>query len=143
MTSELPIITRASGFPTSIALRTEEGEYTYQSVLDRSKQVALSLLHDKADLEEARVAILIPPGIDYVAAMWGTWRAGGIALPICLSATEPEWEYALTDSGAVVLLVADQERAQSIRPLCNRLAIQVIVVAEVMSHRRFPKRLCQ
>jgi len=32
-----------------------------------------------------RVAIYAPPGPHYVEATWGTWLAGGIAVPLCLT----------------------------------------------------------
>jgi malonyl-CoA/methylmalonyl-CoA synthetase len=65
-----------------------------------------------------------------VAAQWGIWRAGGIKLPICLSATEPEWEYALTDS-QVSLVLADAANAAKIATLCERLGVRLMVVEEV------------
>jgi malonyl-CoA/methylmalonyl-CoA synthetase len=88
------------------------------------------LLGDAEDLNEARVALLVTPGVEYVAAQWGIWRAGGIKLPICLSATEPEWEYALTDS-QVSLVLADAANAAKIATLCERLGVRLMVVEEV------------
>ena len=32
-----------------------------------------------------RIAIMAPPNRHYVEATWGTWLAGGIAVPLCLS----------------------------------------------------------
>ena len=52
-----------------------------------------ALLAGAADLAGARVAFLAPPGIDYVVAQWGIWRAGGIAVPLCTTHPPPELEY--------------------------------------------------
>ncbi|MDZ8054659.1 MAG: hypothetical protein RMX63_24905 [Aulosira sp. ZfuCHP01] len=53
------------------------------------------MLKDAEDLQEQRVAFLIPPGFEYVATQWGIWRAGGIAVPLCISHPRPELEYAI------------------------------------------------
>ncbi len=123
--TELPIISRARQHASSVAFRTAKSSTTYQQLLDRSASLATALLGDAVDLNEARVALLVTPGPDYVAAQWAIWRAGGSKVPICLSATEPEWEYALTDSGASAV-VADAPMAAKIAPLCQRLGVRVL-----------------
>jgi malonyl-CoA/methylmalonyl-CoA synthetase len=42
------------------------------------------------DLDGARVAILVGPGVDWVRTVWGVWRAGGVAVPLCVSHPVPE-----------------------------------------------------
>lgn len=123
--TELPIISRARQHANSVAFRTAKSSATYQQLLDRSAAFATALLGKAADLNEARVALLVAPGPEYVAAQWAIWRAGGIKVPICLSATEPEWEYSLTDSGASAV-VADAAMAAKISPLCRRLGVHVM-----------------
>ena len=125
---ELPIIARARSHSCHVAFESPSGTQTYQHLLDESARVATALLEHADDLNEARVALLVTPGADYVAAQWGIWRAGGIKVPICLSATEPEWEYALTDSQASVLL-ADAPNAARIAPVCERLDVKLVDVS--------------
>ena len=122
---ELPLIARARGHAASVAFRSPTGDTTYQELLDRSAALATTLLAGADDLQEARVALLAPAGPGYVAAQWGLWRAGAVKVPICLTATEPEWEYALTDSGATVVL-ADAASAKKIAPLCARLGLRLV-----------------
>ncbi len=122
---EIPIIARAHLHRERIAFRTAKTTHTYQDLLDRSAQLAATLLDDADDLKETRVAMLVPAGAGYTSAQWAIWRAGGIAAPICLSATEPEWEYALTDSG-VAIVIADSAMAVKIAPLCARLGVQLV-----------------
>jgi malonyl-CoA/methylmalonyl-CoA synthetase len=122
---ELPLIARARLHGASVAFRTPETTHTYQQLLDRSASLAASLLGEAEDLREARVALLVTPGFDYVAAQWAIWRAGGVKVPVCLSATEPEWEYSLTDSGAGIAVV-DAAAAAKIAPLCARLGVRVV-----------------
>jgi malonyl-CoA/methylmalonyl-CoA synthetase len=130
--NELTLIARATLHRDAVAFRTAKSTHSYQELLDRSADLAAALLGKEDDLKEARVAVLVPAGFEYVAAQWGIWRAGGIKLPICLSATESEWEYALTDSGVSVVM-ADAAMAAKIRPLCERLGVRVMDVSEIRS----------
>lgn len=124
--TELPLIARARAHATSVAFQSAAGSHTYQDLLDRSATIAAALLGDADDLHEARVALLVPAGFDYAAAQWGIWRAGGIKVPVCLSATEGEWEYALTDSGAAIVVVT-AGMAEKLGPLCRRLGVRLLV----------------
>ncbi len=129
---DLPLIARARSHAGSVAFRTATTAHTYQNLLDRSATLAAALLGGADDLNETRVALLVAPGMEYAAAQWAIWRAGGIKVPICLSATLPEWEYALTDSGASILL-ADAAPAARIAPMCDRLGVRLITVESVTS----------
>ncbi len=122
---DLPLIARARAHASSVAFRATQGTTTYQDLLDRSASLATVLLAGADDLREARVALLAPAGASYVAAQWGLWRAGAVKVPICLTATEPEWEYSLTDSGASAVM-ADTASARKIAPLCARLGLRLI-----------------
>jgi len=129
--SEIELINLARTHGSSVAIRTDSAEHTYEELLLRSEQVALHLLDDDGDdLREARVAYLIPAGFDYIVAQWGIWSAGGIAVPLSLSATESELEYTLTDSQAGYVVVT-RELARKLIGLCNRLVIPLLVVDEI------------
>ena len=128
--TELPLIARARSHCSSIAFQSKARSHTYQDLLDRSGTLATALLDDLDDLQEARVALLVPAGFEYIAAQWGIWRAGGITMPVSLSATEGEWEYALTDSISV-MVVATAALAEKISPLCCRLRVRLLVTDEV------------
>jgi malonyl-CoA/methylmalonyl-CoA synthetase len=138
--ADLPLIARAQAHAGSIAFRTPGRSHTYQELLDRSEMLAACLLGDAADLAEQRVALLVAPGFEYCAAQWAIWRAGGIKVPICLSATEPEWEYALTDSEASSVM-ADKDSARKIAPLCSRLRIRLVDIgtAQIPSDKMLPE----
>lgn len=131
--NELPIIERAVAHQGSTALRAGADAFTYLDLLERSGSVARKLLGENPDMGGAVTALLAPPGADYVAGQWGIWRAGGIFLPLCLSAALPEWEYALLDSGARTV-VASPENAASIAGLCQRLGIRLVTTAEPPIH---------
>ena len=116
----------------SVAFRTPTNSHTYQDLVDSSELLASVLLGNADDLCEARVALLVPAGFSYAASQWAIWRAGGMMVPLCLSATEPEWEYALTDSGAGIVM-ADAAMAAKIAPLCTRLGVRLVNVDAVTS----------
>ena len=64
-----------------------QGAFTYNDLLDASSRVATALLAGREDLQEERVAFLVTPGFPWVAAQWGIWRAGGVAVPLPLNST--------------------------------------------------------
>ena len=136
--TELPLIHRARQHAGNIAFRTAKSSHTYQQLLDRSAELAAALLGDANDLKESRVALLVAPGPEYVSAQWAIWRAGGIKVPLCLSATSPEWEYALTDSGASIV-VADPALAEKIAPICQQLGVRLVNTADAMGNHEDTK----
>ena len=128
--TELTLIARARSHGDSIAIRSAAGEFSYADVLARSADVAAALLDGEINLNEARIACLVPAGFEYVAAQWGIWRAGGVFVPLSLSATEPELEYTLTDSQAQCVLVS-RELAASVETLCSRLGLRYLIIEDV------------
>lgn len=130
----------------STAVVDSHGAFTYRDLLDASSRVATALLAGQKDLHEARVAFLVAPGFGWVAAQWGIWRAGGVAVPLPLNSAKPELEYFVDDCTASTLLfdasiaarlgpiaAARGIRALSYEPL---LAFQASELPEVTSERR-------
>lgn len=127
---ELPLISRARAHADRCVFRNVTEEHTYRQLLERSESIAGGLLGDNDDLQEARIAYLIPAGFQYTSTQWGIWRAGGIAVPLSLSATEPELEYTLTDS-QVSQVVVPREHSTWIDGLCEKLGLRVVVEEDV------------
>ncbi len=130
---ELELISRARSYGDNVALHTETEDYTYANLLDRSAALASSILKDSDDLEEARIAFLAPAGVDYITTQWAIWRAGGVVMPLCLSATEPELEYALTDSESS-RVVTTRKNASKVAALCARLNLPLTIIEEIDDH---------
>jgi malonyl-CoA/methylmalonyl-CoA synthetase len=101
---ELPLIARARSHENRIAIIDVDGEFTYRQLLDASANIAACLLDGADDLRERRVAFLVPPGFSYAAVQWGIWRAGGIAVPLCVSHPRPELEYVVLDADAETIV---------------------------------------
>ena len=125
----LPLITRAEEHNTKIAIVTDKGGFSYGNLLDISSLIATTLLQDTEDLQEQRVAFLIPPGFEYVATQWGIWRAGGIAVPLCVSHPRPELEYVITNSG-VSIIVAHPQFEDTLRAIATEKNLPLILTSQ-------------
>ncbi|WP_313942335.1 MULTISPECIES: AMP-binding protein [Calothrix] len=127
----LPLITLAQEHNEKIAIVTTDKAFTYRDLLQTSSRIAANLLQDAEDLQEVRVAFLIPPGFEYVATQWGIWRAGGIAVPLCISHPRPELEYVITNSGASII-VAHPNFEAILRAIATEHNLRFILTSETL-----------
>jgi malonyl-CoA/methylmalonyl-CoA synthetase len=116
--AELPLIARAREHGERPAILKTDGAFSYRELLEASARVAACLLEGAGDLCEQRVAFLVPPGFEYAAVQWGIWRAGGIAVPLCVSHPRPELEYVIRDADAGIV-VADAAFAEILGSLAR------------------------
>ncbi len=100
----IPIIQQASEYSSRAAIKCQGQSYTYQNLLKKSESIAHLLLDGKNDLNEKRVAFIVLPGFDYVAVQWGIWRAGGIAVPLCVKHPYESLKYVIEDIAASALI---------------------------------------
>jgi malonyl-CoA/methylmalonyl-CoA synthetase len=130
--TELEIIVRARRYSGAVALQSGENHYNYNDLLGRSARLAAALLKERSceDLKEQRVAFLAPAGVDYVSIQWAIWRAGGIAVPLSLSATSDELGYVLDDAEVSLVVGALGQKAE-LPALCRDRGLRLIHVAEV------------
>jgi malonyl-CoA/methylmalonyl-CoA synthetase len=141
----LPLIARAQEYNEKIAIlvprgcanATTDATFTYGDLLHTSGQIATCLLQDTEDLQEQRVAFLIPPGFEYVATQWGIWRAGGIAVPLCISHPRPELEYVITNSGASII-IAHPNFEGILRSLAQTHNLRFILTSETLPNHVRP-----
>jgi malonyl-CoA/methylmalonyl-CoA synthetase len=103
--------------------------HTYGELLATSAQFASILLADKADLQETRVAFMVSPNADYVRVQWAIWRAGGVAVPLCISYPLPSLRYVIEDTGADIIVVSP-EYAALLSPLAEEKGVRFIVLEE-------------
>lgn len=89
----------------SVAVIDQDGAHTYGELADAATCVARELLAARTDLNEDRVAFLVPPSADYVATQWGIWQAGGVALPLGLMHPAKELAYVLDDAKPTAIVV--------------------------------------
>ena len=74
----------------------------------------------------------MPAGAAHVAALWGIWRAGGIAVPLGSAATAAEIEHALGDSGASCV-VTTSAWAERLRPAATAAGAAIVTVEEMIA----------
>ena len=118
------LLRRASGFGTRVAVTDPDGAWSYADLADRSSRLAAALLDGRADLDEARVALLAPADRWYAAAQWGTWIAGGVSVPLSPQQTAREWAQILDDSQATELIVAPGQ-AETVRALASARGVRL------------------
>jgi malonyl-CoA/methylmalonyl-CoA synthetase len=111
------------------AIRQGEHQWTYEELLNTSHQLALDLLNQESDLKERRVAFMVNPGFDYVRVQWAIWRAGGIAVPLCLDYPLPSLQYVIDDTQAGVI-VCSSEYWSIIKQLNVNELVRIIVVED-------------
>jgi malonyl-CoA/methylmalonyl-CoA synthetase len=70
---------------------------TYGDLSAAASRVARALLSGLKIQPGAHVAFWVPPSADYVEVQWGIWRAGAVAVPLCVQHPAPELEHALRE----------------------------------------------
>lgn len=100
----LNLIRNAHKHLNRTAIKSEGNSYSYNDLLKESEKIAVHLLNGQKDLNEARIAFLVKPGMDYVRLQWGIWRAGGIAVPLCVKHPFSSIKYVLEDTQASSLI---------------------------------------
>ena len=126
ITDTIPIIARAHKHIDRSALLDAAGQYTYRELLAASETIARLLLAGKKDLQETRVAFIVPPSFAYAAIQWGIWRAGGIAVPLCVSHPRPELEYVIEDADAGII-IAHPDFADRVQPVAAGKNVRLIL----------------
>lgn len=100
----IQLIQNARDYGPRKAVISDGQSFTYRQLLDKSERIALELLNEAPDLEEARIAFLVPPGFEYTSIQWGIWRAGGIAVPLCEKHPLSSIKYVIEDTKASVVI---------------------------------------
>ena len=131
------MISRASLHGPRTSIVDGQGTFTYNDLLEASSKIAAALLAGRDDLREDRVAFLVTPGFAWVATQWGIWQAGGVAVPLPLSATRPELEYVLIDTGATAL-VFDTGAPSFLEPLAADLGVRACRYRQLCLHQKAP-----
>ena len=127
--SNLPLLRRAENHADRVAIVDEEGTHTYGDLLVASRKVSSSLLRGRADLCEVRIAFMVPPRFEYPVTQWGIWRAGGVAVPLCVSHPRREIEQVVQDIEPDTI-VYHPEFEDKVRPLAEDLNIRLLSIFE-------------
>jgi len=128
----ITLIENAKNYLEKVAIKSGGIEYSYQQLLASSEKMATLLLNGRADLEEARIAFIVSPSFDYVSTQWGIWRAGGIAVPLCVKHPYTSLKYVIEDTAAEAIVYSD-EYAELIKPLFAENELRSIQIEKIES----------
>lgn len=129
----IEIVARASGFADQTAIVDDTSTYSFGDLLEASASAAVALLDGSHELGGANVAFMVPPSFDYVRTQWGIWRAGGTAVPLCLTHPAPELEYILDDAQPQVV-VGSAEYRDRLKPLADARGMRWLDVDSLDGH---------
>lgn len=80
-----------------------EQRWTHGELRAAAARVARRLLAGRADLDEARVAVVAQPGCALAATLRGIWLAGGVAVPLAVDHPPAEHAYVMQDAEATLV----------------------------------------
>ena len=106
-----PVRTAAQRRPDSPALIAGESTLSWAD-LDARVDVAARRLLELASAPGDRVALVLGNTVDFAVAYFGILRAGLVAVPLNPGYTPDELTYALTDSGAAVVVAEEAVRGR-------------------------------
>ena len=90
-------------FRNNTAIIDCRGKYSYSELNDRSACIADYLLKTGTQKGD-RIAFLISPEFDFVATLFGIWKLGAIAVPLCTIHPVDELKYVVEDSQTKIVL---------------------------------------
>ena len=125
----LQIIQNANQYLAKTAIISNGESFTFENLLEKSAQIAAKLLNGEGDLNQKRVAFIVSPGFEYVAFQWGIWRAGGVAVPLCITYPLPSLKYVIEDTGAE-LVIAGPEYVDILKPLIHAKTFKFYTIAD-------------
>ncbi len=87
-------------------------------IVDLKSDINQSICHIKSSANthnvatmygvQPRVALLCESDHSYVSSLYGIWKSGCIAVPMCKSHPKEELEYVIRDSGAIALITSSE-----------------------------------
>ncbi|CAL8462060.1 g1591 [Coccomyxa elongata] len=114
--------------------------YSYGDILRGSHGLA-KVITDAIGSEGSdspRIAVMAPPGREYVEAIWGAWLAKGTPVPLCTSHPAGELQYILGDAQAKVLLTSPG-LAERMQPLAEAANVHLHIVGQASIDESFPQ----
>jgi fatty-acyl-CoA synthase len=98
-------VTTRNALREALVMHTPEGveRWTYAALWDRSVEVARALIACGAG-KDSRVGIMMTNRLEWIAGVFGTALAGGVAVTISTFSTAPELDYMLQASDVSILL---------------------------------------
>jgi malonyl-CoA/methylmalonyl-CoA synthetase len=119
--------------PGRTAVIAADGTFTYRDLDEAPRRIAAALGEGRSDLDEARVAFLVPPSFAHVAVARGIWCAGGIAVPLAVSHPAAELEYVVRDADASIV-IADPACARMLERVARAARARFALSTDLLAH---------
>lgn len=128
----LSLFTNSLARSLSPCITSSSFTFLYSDLTYHSDQIAsiLKNIVHVSELQEARVAYMLPATFEYASVQMGVWKSGGIAVPLCTTHPAAELEYFLMDCQASVVLY-HPSFSNVMEPLVAKLKIKSYVVTDL------------
>ena len=93
---------------------------SYADLLDGAQAIKSRIRSDPLFERGCRVAFIASPGVDYVRTLIGTWQAGAVAVPLCVSHPAEELHYAISEADASIVVSSGDAFAEKVGPIAKR-----------------------
>jgi len=134
----LKIFEQLDSFKERIAIESDNKQFSYSYLIEQSDLIASSLLDNKTDLMEEKIGLLMNPDIDYICTLWGIWKAGGVAVPLSLSAKKDELKHCISDCDIKLIITSDLYEKQKVIPKDKHLNVVEIEEINIKERKQLP-----
>jgi amino acid adenylation domain-containing protein/non-ribosomal peptide synthase protein (TIGR01720 family) len=128
---------QAASRPHAVAVVHRDRALTYEELLQASASIAGSLVKNGMR-RGGMVSLLMERGPDMLAAILGTWFAGGVYIPI-ETQQPPDRIRRIAAGGKSEVIITDSDNQEISREIAEGLDSTIVLDGE---HRRFPGRSC-
>ncbi|BDA41221.1 Malonate-CoA ligase ACSF3, mitochondrial [Coccomyxa sp. Obi] len=135
----MEIFRRTKQFLDRAAVAAGGCSYSYGDILRGSHGLA-KVITDAigSGSNSPRIAVMTPPGREYVEATWGAWLAKGTPVPLCTSHPAGELQYVLEDAQAKMLLTSPR-LAEQMEPIAKAAGVHVHIMGQASTDESFPQ----
>ena len=134
----LKIFKQLDSFKERIAIDSDNKQFSYSYLIEQSDLIASFLLNHKQDLMEEKIGLLMSPNIDYIYTLWGIWKAGGVAVPLSLSAKKDELKHYISDCDINLIISSKIIKKQKIIPEYKNLNVVEIEEIKIKEKKQLP-----
>jgi malonyl-CoA/methylmalonyl-CoA synthetase len=112
--------------------------FSYFDLQQAAARVAGELTRGRGDLDEQRVAFLVPPSFAYVVVSRGIWLAGGVAVPLAVSHPPAELEHVIRDA-APSIVVGSGRHADAIEAIASAIGARFVRTPDLIATDAGPR----
>ena len=134
----MKIFEQIDSFKERVAIESNGKQFTYAYLIEKSELIASFLLNEKKDLKEEKIGLLMNADINYICTLWGIWKAGGVAVPLSLSAKKDELKHYISDCDINLIISSKIIRKQKIIPKYKNLNVVEIEEIKIKEKKQLP-----